>query len=441
MTALERLGAHAVGGCRGLPSAVRDAVRLHTADTVGAWIAAGGTAEGRALQRFAPEWNPGGEGISGRVALGCALARCSEADDIHLSSGTTPGALVVPAALAIGAEFEAQGEDLAEAIAAGYDLVTRLGSALRGPEILYRGIWPTYLAAPFGVAAVAARLMGLDERQTAHALAIALALSSPAVGRQSGAGVSRWFAIGNAARNGVAAALSAQAGFTGDLRLFEGEFFAGVYRLSPDLEALVAKPGESAAVTRTSFKPWCAARQTMAAAQALKEIAGEGVTPSAMSEIAVAVPPPYLRMIDHGVVPGDRASFLTSVSCQMALAVLDPDAGVTQAPESLPEALRGLMAKVSVTADESLLTHYPGSWPARVSVVASGGKREKLVLHVPGDPERPLGEAELGEKFRRLTSPVVGEGAAEDLLRSSLAALDDSPLALLEAIEASRSVV
>ena len=443
MTALERLGAHAVAGCRGLPAAVRDAVRLHTVDTVGAWIAAGGTAEGRALQRFEPEWNPGRDGISGRVALGCALARCSEADDIHLVSGTTPGALVVPAALAIGAEFDAEGEELAEAIAAGYDLVSRLGAALRGPEILYRGIWPTYLAAPFGVAAVAARLMRLDERQAAHALAIALALSSPSVGRQSGAGVSRWLAIGNAARSGVVAALSAQAGFTGDLRLFEGEFLPGVYQLTPDLDALAGAQDHGAAVTRTSFKPWCAARQTMAAAQALAEIAGEGVAPSAASSIVVGVPPPYLKMIDHGVVAGDRASFLTSVAYQMALAALDPDErlDVVQSPETLGEEIRSLMAKISVKADEGLTPHYPRCWPARVIVDAAGRKHEKTVLHVPGDPERPFDEAKVGEKFRRLTAPVVGEDAAENLLQRSLAALDRSPLELIEAIDAARSVV
>jgi 2-methylcitrate dehydratase PrpD len=441
VTALERLGAHAAGGCRDLSAAVRDAVRLHLADTVGAWIAAGGTAEGRALQRFEPEWNPNGEGMAGRVARGCALARLSEADDIHLASATTPGALVVPAALAIAAEFEADGEALGEAIAVGYDAVTRLGAALDGAAILYRGIWPTYLAAPFGVAAVAARLMGLDPTQAAHALGIALALSSPSVGRQTGASVSRWLAIGNAARNGVVAALAAQAGFTGDLHLFEGEFFSGIYRLSPDQDALTGALEERVAVAQTSFKPWCAARQTMAAAQAIREIVDGGVAPSGMSEIVVGVPQPYLKMIDHGVVTGDRASHLTSVAYQMALAALEPDASLdpSQSPERVSKDIGNFMARISVKADESLAPYYPKSWPARVVVAASGRKHEKTVLQVPGDPERPLGEARLSEKFRRLAAPVVGEGAAENLLQLSLAALDESPLALLEAIEAVRT--
>src|SRR6266487_1400063 len=208
MTVLEQLGAHVARGGAAPP---REALRLHVADTVGAWIAGSATPEGRALLKFGANR----DAMPDRVAMQCALARSSEIDDIHLASGITPGALVVPAALTI-----------AEAIAVGYDAMVRLGSGLGGPAILYRGIWPTYLAAPFGVAAVAARLLGLTEEQAAHALGIALVLAAPGVGRPSGTTNSRWLAIGNAARNGVTAALSAQSGFTGDLRIFEGEFFS-----------------------------------------------------------------------------------------------------------------------------------------------------------------------------------------------------------------------
>jgi len=444
VTVLERLGAHAVGGYRrGFSDPVREAVKLHLVDTVGAWIAGGWIAEGRAVQRFAPKWNPAGEDMLSRVALGCALARLSEIDDIHLSSGTTPGALVVPAALTVGSAVGSEGAALAEAIAAGYDLVTRLGTALDGPTILYRGIWPSYFAAPFGAAAVAARLLGLDAGQAAHALAIALAHSSPSVGRQSGASMSRWLSIGNAARDGVSAALAAQAGFTGDLNLFEGDFFPGVYQLSPDLDALVAGTEERPAVTRTSFKPWCAAKQTMAAAQAAREIVEEGVSSAEMSELVVGVPPATLKMVDHGVVPRDRTSCLTSVPYQMALAVIDPDATLdtTQTPEKLPEAITGLMAKISVNADEELARHYPESWPARLVVTTPSGKRERLVLHVPGDPERPLDELQVAAKFWRLTTRILGERPAENLLRRCLAALDEGPGALVEAIDGARSVV
>ncbi len=445
MTVLEQLGAYVVRDVpRGLSAAVRRAARLHLADTVGAWVAASGTQEGRALTGFregaGERSQPAGEDLLDRVARSCALARLSEIDDIHLPSCTTPGALIVPSALTIGSSLGASGDAIGEAIAAGYEAMVRLGLALDGPSLLYRGIWPTYFTAPIGVAAVALRLLGLTERQAAHALGIALTLASPAVGRQGGAAMSRWLAIGHAARSGVFAALSAQAGFTADLRLFEGDFFSAAYNLSPDTEVLVDALEEHSVLPEVSFKPWCAARQTMAATQALKEIIETGVPLSDITQLVVSVPPPYLRMIDHGVVTGDRSSHLTSVSYQMALAAFAPDAlfDLRQAPERVSGEIGAFMAKVAVKADDDVLRHYPKSWPARLEITTPMEKHEKLVIHVPGDPERPFDEHQVAAKFARLTAPLIGERVADDLLRFSLAVLDgeqDAPQALLAQIE------
>ncbi|HYS76275.1 MAG TPA: MmgE/PrpD family protein [Burkholderiales bacterium] len=446
MSVLEQLGTHVAHDYREtLSDGVRESARLHLVDTVGAWIAASGTPEGRALMRFLAGReqtgaDPVGENTLTRVACNCGLARLSEIDDIHLSSCTTPGALIVPSALTIGGSLGLSGAAIGEAIAVGYEAMVRLGAALGGPSILYRGIWPTYFAAPFGVAATASRLLGLTGRQAAHALGIALVFASPAVGRQSGAAMSRWLATGYAARSGVSAALSAQAGFTADLAIFEGDFFSNVYNLLPDVAALVDALGDRSVLPKVSFKPWCAARQTMAATQALKEIIEAGVPPSDITQLIVSVPPSYLRMIDHGVVPGDRASHLTSVSYQMALAALAPDAlfDVKQAPERVSGEIGAFMAKVTVKADDDLLRHYPKSWPARLRVTTPREKHEKLVIHVPGDPERLFDETQVAAKFRRVVTPSIGEHAADDLLRLSLAVLDgeqDVPQALLAQIE------
>src|SRR2546428_4089778 len=239
MSVLEQLGTHVAHDYREtLSDGVRESARLHLVDTVGAWIAASGTTEGRALMRFLAGReqtgaDPVGENTLSRVACNCGLARLSEIDDIHLSSCTTPGALIVPSALTIGSSLGASGDAIGDAIGVGYEAMVRLGLALDGPSLLYRGIWPTYFTAPFGVAAVASRLLDLTGAQAAHALGIALTLASPAVGRQGGAAMSRWLAIGHAARSGVFAALSAQAGFPADLGIFEGDFFSAPYGLLP----------------------------------------------------------------------------------------------------------------------------------------------------------------------------------------------------------------
>jgi 2-methylcitrate dehydratase PrpD len=290
-------------------------------------------------------------------------------------------------------------------------------------------VWPTYLTAPLAVAAVAARLLALTERQAAHALGIAISMSSPSVGRQSGTMLSRWLAVGQAARNGALAAYAAESGFTADSRLFEGEFFQAAYGLSLDGALLLDGLGERSALLETSLKPWCAARQTMTASQGLRELIESGIAAADVSKIVAWVPPLQLKMVDHGTHSGDRGSYLTSLPHQVAIAALGPGAGT--------EEIDRFMAKVSVAADDALLQAYPKAWPARVVVTTSSGEREKLALHVPGDPERPFDELQVAAKFWRLTAPLVGERATESALRLGFAALDaeDGPKTLLEAVE------
>jgi 2-methylcitrate dehydratase PrpD len=403
VTALEELGAWVASG-----DAAAAGVTLHLADSAAAWIAGRGTVEGRSLL-----------GLPDAVSRHCACARLSEIDDIHLASATTPGGVIVPAAVTIAAERGADAAALARAVAAGYEAMVRLGRAIGGPSVLYRGIWPTCFAAPFGVAAASARLLGLDAAQSAHALGIALALASPGA-----RGAARWLALGHAAASGVRAATLAQAGFEADLGVLEGDSLSNAYGLRPDAAALTAALGETNAVAETSFKPWCGARQTMAAAQAWIELFGEGVAPADLREVRVAVPPPYLKMVGHGVTAGERLSHLTSLPYQVALAALAPESrfDVQATPAVISPALRGFMDKVTVAADDGLMKHYPAAWPAQLDAVTGKGTRGRLVLHVPGDPQRPWGEPEVLAKFERYAPRSLGR----EILDGSIA-----PAALL----------
>ena len=436
MTALESIAARVCA--RGtLNPPLKKLIARHVADTAAAWVAGAHSAEGALLARFvAPP--PGREGALDRILLHCAWARLSELDDIHLASATTPGALVIPAALTLAADRGAPAAALGESVLAGYEAMVRLGEALNGPAVLYRGIWPTYFIAPFGVAAVAARLLELDAAQTAHALGLALVSASPGVGHQGGATMARWLSVGHAARTGGMAALAAQAGFTADPGLLEREFLSSVYSISPRLERLVSR-GPQFALQEVSFKPWCAARQTMAASQAVKELVREGLDPEDIEAITVGVPPPTLRMVNHGVTPADRASFLTSLPYQLAVGALQPAQQLRVSPQGeVPEAVRALMAKVSVQGDEALLEHYPLAWPARVAVRSSSGELERLQIHVPGDPQRPLAESELAAKLAGVLDPVVGRVRSADLVRAALDVLESEggAASLLERIEA-----
>jgi 2-methylcitrate dehydratase PrpD len=425
MTALQQLGSYVANG-RGPSASLLSTARLHVVDSVAAWIAGVGTAEGKALLAFRRESEAG---LPAALATHCALARLSEIDDIHLAAMTTAGGIVVPGTLTMAAALKIAGPAaLAGAIIAGYETMIRLGLALHGPTILYRGIWPSYFGASFGIAAAASRLMRLDERQAAHALALALTLAAPGVGHHNAPTTTRWLAVGLAARNGLLAAQAARAGFTSDLNLLDGRFLASVYDIQADTAELTRGLDQHSVLTEVSFKPWCAARQTMAATQALKDILARGVAPEEIVEIEASVLPPHHGMLAHGVTPGDRASHLTSLPYQMALAAVTPNAmvDVQQSPEKIPAAVAALMAKVKVTHDERLMARYPRVWPAHVRVATQvGAVHECEVEYVPGDGRLPFDQAQVDDKFRRFVTPVLGGNGAARLLALSSAVLDD----------------
>ena len=423
MTALEQLGIF-VAHSRTPAQHLREILELHVADIVGAWIASLSTPEGAALLRWR---TVSGEGATPGsmhrlrldVATHCALARLSEIDDIHLASTTTPGAIVVPGAVTIAAACRNRDPDaLAAAMVAGYEVMVRFGQAIDGPSVLYRGIWPTYFAAPLGIAAVAARLLDLDARQCAHALALALVRSAPGVGRHNAATTSRWLAAGQAAEAGLTAALAARAGFTSDLGLLDSGYLPGVFQVNSHLGVLTEGAGRRFRLGEVAFKPWCAARQTMAATQGLIEIIGSGVAADTITQVIAFVLPPHHRMIDRGVTVGDRASFLTSLPYRMALAALTPHAAwdVGQAPASVPDNICAFMDRVTVVPDEGLISKFPSRWPARVEVMTTSGRHERTVTDVPGDPARPFDAEAVRDKFRRFVVPVIGGAASVQVL-------------------------
>ena len=390
-------------------------LRLHVTDTLGAWAAAQPGPEAQVLARFATSESP-----LERVQLGVAVTRSSEADDIHLEACVTPGSVAVPVALVLGAEQRASGEDLGAAIIAGYAAMVAVGRMMDGPGVLFRGFWPSYFAAPVAAAATAARLLALDAGRTAHALAMAFATAAPNVGRPQGASLSRWLLYGLAARNGVHAALAARAGFTGDLQLLDGPWARNAFGLDPRVDRLFDAAPEGV-LGGVSIKPWCAARQTMAAAQAMRELIGRQRVAGEIASIHAFVPPAYLKMVDHRLEGGDRMAFLTSLPYQVALAAFADDQAfdVRARPGAVSTEIVSLMSRTSVSADDALGRHYPHHWPARLLVMSAAGGAEREVLAVPGDPARAMTELDLRAKLHAL---LPASGSAMDADRLMLAA-------------------
>jgi 2-methylcitrate dehydratase PrpD len=95
------------------------------------------------------------------------------------------------------------------------------------------------------------------------------------------------------------------------------------------------------------------------------------------------------------------------------------------------------MNKITVRADENVLNGFPRQWPARVRVRTSQTECERLVEHVPGDPQRPFNAAQVREKFNRLAGGRIDRVAAGEVVAACASIMEgrESPAPLLSAIE------
>jgi 2-methylcitrate dehydratase PrpD len=412
---------------------VVDAVRLHVFDTVGAAFAGAKVADTIELVHILEDAAAAGPALAlgpqTRTALplaallSCAATRCTEVDDIHIASCTTPGSVIVPAAIAVaGCTSGIDDRRFLDACLAGYEVLVRFGLAVNGPRILYKGIWPTSLCAGFGVAATVGKLLDLSAGEIAHALAIVATLATGTVGGRAPGLTSRWFLLGAAVQNALLATFAAARDMHGDLELI-GERWSAITGIGLDATLLADGLGEHFRTADVSFKPVCAAKQTISAIYALRALIDEdGFVPEQIEKIVVEVPGAYAKMIDHAGPPTTRLDSISSVQYQLALVACarDRQLDVTRRDLALPREAAAIAAKVEVAADPALESAYPRQGPARVTVTAAGGKRGQREVFTPlGDPATGFEWQAARAKFERVSgcAPSWAEAIASHCQR------------------------
>ncbi|GAA2093722.1 MmgE/PrpD family protein [Brevibacterium salitolerans] len=182
-----------------------------------------------------------------------------EYDDAHAPSLSHPGSCVIPAALALGEELDADMSQVLEDMVAGYEVYTRIGT-LAAPDILSRGFHPHAILSNFGAAAVVAKMRGFDLETTIHALAIAYSHASGATECTSSGGSIKRVHAGIGTRNGMLAAGMAAGGLTGPTAFLtggKGFFLTYVGREVPDAEAARFSLDKPFEIANPLFKPYC----------------------------------------------------------------------------------------------------------------------------------------------------------------------------------------
>jgi len=400
------------------------AAALYFLDAVANAVAGRRSPPGKILGR----WAAGAGHDAGREALLLGgLIHTLETDDLHRASVVHPGCVVVPAVIAVGRKRKTGGRVLLAAMLQGFEACCRVGMAV-GPG--HYKIWHnTATCGPFGSAAAATAILGLDEDATVHALGNA---GTQAAGLwqflETGA-MSKHLHAGRAAEAGVVAAELAALGFTGAPEILEGEkgLFAGACP-DPDPEAILRDPDHRWQLHETSIKPWPSCRHTHpvidAALEAHALLAGRGIEDVCVSTYQAAVD------VCNRPAPDSEYEAKFSLHHCVAAALSDGEIGFESFDADARKRQTSLREKICIEVGEPFARNYPDTWGARLEIQTSQG--EQIIvdrLNCKGDPEMALTADEMKAKAQRLLAfGGMDNEEAERLIETIVKMADDGPL-------------
>jgi 2-methylcitrate dehydratase PrpD len=334
-------------------------------------------------------------------------------DDTHLKTVIHPSGPVAAAILALAERRPVRGEDFLHAFVLGVEVECRIGNSVY-PEHYDAGWHITGTAGVFGAAAAAGRLLGLDERQMVWALGIAATQASGL--REMFGTMCKPFHPGNAARNGLLAALLAARDFTSSEQGIEGRrAFARVLSSGFRPAEITEGLGTTWEIALNTYKPFACGIVEHPVIDGCIQLRDEHrIGPADVESIALGVHPLVLELTGKKA-PRTGLEGKFSVYHCAAVAIVHGAAGEAQFSDACVRdpAVVALRERVSAEIEPGLHEDQ-----ARVVVRLKDGRTlERFVEHAVGSLARPMSDADLEAKFRGLAEGVLSRAETENLIR------------------------
>jgi 2-methylcitrate dehydratase PrpD len=361
-------------------------------------------AVGTAVRLMLPSAGDGRVTVIGRRErldpMGAAFANAISAnlldyDDTHWQTAIHPTAPVAAALFALAEQRGLSGAEALHALIMGVEVECRIGNAV-SPQHYARGMHITATCGVFGAAAASAKLLKLGAAEVWTALGIAANQSAGVIENlTTGA---KNVAVGNAARNGLLAALLAQAGYTAAPAAIEGPFgWARAVGDRVDLKKITGGLGERWEFQAIAYKPYPCGFVLHAIVDACHQLRAE--RRFASSDILRVVVGGNQLLLDRGsrdVLSGRDAR--VSIAHAAAVGLLRDKATAREfssAAAADPE-LVALRGKV-----QAVLAPDMPTGAASVALTTRDGRTDTvLVRHARGSLESPLSDSDLEAKFR-----------------------------------------
>ena len=329
--------------------------------------------------------------------INAAAANLFDFDDTHLRTVIHPTAPVAPAVLAQAEAGGFSGAAVLHALILGIEVACRIGNGV-SPGHYARGWHITATCGVFGAAAASAKLLGLSRAQIANALGIAASQSAGLV--ENLATAAKNVGVGNAARNGLFAALLAQSGYEAAAHSIEGPLgWAKASGDAPDVSAMVDGLGHDWELLNNTYKPYPSGIVFHAIIDACLSLRREHeIDPDAIESVTVSGDALLLARGDREV--RNERDARVSIHHTAAVALLFGVAGLREYSRNVvaDERVRAFRSRVRAALDSDL-----PRGAARVDLALRSGRAlSATVLDARGSAARPLSDAEIEAKVREL---------------------------------------
>jgi 2-methylcitrate dehydratase PrpD len=334
-------------------------------------------------------------------------------DDTHLKTVIHPSGPVASAILALAERSPVSGNAFLHAFVLGVEVECRIGNSVY-PEHYDVGWHITGTAGVFGAAAAAGKLLGLNEQQLVWALGIAATQSCGL--REMFGTMCKPFHPGNAARNGLLAALLAGQNFTSSNEGLEAKRgFARVLSTAFEPGEITDRLGQTWEISLNTYKPFACGIVIHPIIDACIQLRNEhGLQPDDIESINAKVHPLVLELTGKKT-PQTGLEGKFSVYHSAAVAIIHGAAGEAEYSDACVRDARvtGLRDRVSAIVDRAMREDQ-----TRVAIRLKNGRMtEKFVEHAIGSLDRPMSDGDLEAKFRRLTNGILTPSECDRLMR------------------------
>lgn len=347
-----------------------------------------------------------------------AASHAVEFDDIYRDGGYHPGSPTIAAALATAQTQGVSGEAFLRGVIVGYEISTRISECIMPSH--YDFWHTTGTVGSFGAASAAAMVLGCNREQFAHALG---SVGTFAAGLQQAfrsPAMSKPMHSGHAADAGCMAALGAAKGLTGALDIIEGPVgFGAAMSKKQNWDRALKDLGVNYHITQMCVKNHGCCGHNFAPLDGILHLQKtQGLKWQDVKRVHIATYKAGTDIVDNASPQGEyQARF--SLQYVVAHALVHGSVRLNAfSPERMEDPnVRALLKKVEVAADPELSKGYPNQRAAHINVELNDGRKHTYFQpYRKGDPELPLTDDELNDKFHELATPVIGAAAAKRLL-------------------------